>query len=149
MLRYWPGFLAVWAAIVLHLTWAGLLLWPDTQAQQSTAVHELYLLVGDTWGTSLLLLAVAGIAWAGTSSSTTPGHKILYLLPQQLVLGISAAGAMTAMLHSSYADGVGRPVTFIIADQSAIVLTWIFHTVAILFLYLIHTHRMGRNVGRP
>jgi hypothetical protein len=142
MPRIWPGFLAVWVAILLHLTWCVLLLIPSTHAQFSTPVHELVRLVGTQRRAGGLLFFVAAAALCGLAVPPRPAVKIFYLLPQQLALGVSAAGSILAMYHSAYADGVARPATFIIADQLAVVLTWMFHTVALMYLYLIHAGRL-------
>lgn len=150
--RIWPGFLAVWAAILLHLTWVVLLFWPDTHAGRSTPVHSVVIVAGSPQRAAFLLLIVAAFAISGTCRSLTAIQKVLYVLPQQFVLGISAAGAILAMYRSHYADGVIRPGTFIVADQLAIVLTWGFHTAAIVFLYLIHQRRLtlgGRSLVGP
>ncbi len=151
MSRIWPGYLAVWTAIVLHATWVGLLLVPHSGAPKSTPVHEVYGIAGDSaWRAAALLAFVACAALMGMFREVTPGLKIVYLLPQQLVLGVSAAGAVLAIANSHYADGVPRPATFIAADQLAVILTWAGHTAAIMLLYLIHTHKLrasGRGVG--
>lgn len=143
MPRFWPGYLAVWAAVVLHLLWVGLLLVPGTRAFSATPVHKVYDLTGySTWRTVALLAIVAFTAAAGLVHRVSPGLKMFYLLPQQLVLGVSAAGGVLAIIHSHYADGVPRPGTFIAADQAAVILTWIGHTAAMMFLYLIHTRKL-------
>ena len=150
--KMWPGFLAVWAAIVLHLTWVGALLVPDSGASYATPVHTVWAACGSSniW-TLVLLSFVLVIAMIGVSRDVTAGQKILYLLPQQLVLGISAAGALLAMYHGHFADGVTRPHSFITADQMAVVITWGFHTIALMFLWLIHLKVLtagGWNVVR-
>lgn len=151
--RIWPGFLAVWTAILLHAAWVVLLVIPGTKAGNSTPVHEVVELAGGSPRFAAVALAtVASAAIYGTTKTMTARGKILYVLPQQLLLGVSAAGAILAMYHSQYADGVGRPGTFIIADQLAVVLTWLAHTAAILFLVLIHQRRMtlgGLSLGPP
>lgn len=149
MPRLWPGYLAVWAAVILHFLWVALLLVPGTRAYSSTPVHEVWALSGHSaWRTSVLLGVVAGAALIGLVRHTPPGLKILYLLPQQLVLGISAAGAMLAIYESHYADGVSRPGTFIAADQAAVILTWLGHTFALMLLYLIHSGKLSFG-GKP
>jgi hypothetical protein len=148
MPRVWPGYLAVWAAIILHFTWVGLLLVPGTRAFDATPVHEVYGLCGySAWRTALLLAFVAGAATVGFFRRVPPGVKVLYLFPQQLVLGISAAGAVIAIYESAYADGVLRPSTFIAADQAAVILTWFGHTAALVLLYLIHARKMAPSGG--
>lgn len=141
--RIWPGFLAIWAAIILHFTWVVLLLWPGTHAGNSTPVHSVVGLAGGPRMAAMFLFVVATIATVGTARRVSAAQKMLYVLPQQLILGVSAAGAILAMFDSHYADGVTRPGTFIVADQLAIVLTWAFHTAAIVFLFLIHKRRVS------
>jgi hypothetical protein len=148
MPRLWPGYLAVWAAVILHLTWVGLLLVPGTRAYLATPIHEVYGVAGySAWRTAALLAFVALAAVAGLVRRVEPGLKIFYLLPQQLVLGISAAGASLAIYHSHYADGVPRPATFIAADQLAVILTWGGHTAALMLLFLIHTRKISAGGG--
>lgn len=144
MPRIWPGYLAVWAAIILHFTWVVLLCIPRTHAFNATPVHEVYKLAGfSVWRTAVLLGFVAAAACVGLFKHTTSGMKLVCLLPQQMVLGISAAGATVAVFTSKYADGVPRPATFIAADQLAVVLTWGGHTFALMLLYLIHTNKLA------
>lgn len=148
--RIWPGFLAIWAAIGLHASWVVLLLIPGTRAGNSTPVHEIVALVGDPITAGLVLAVVVFCALLGLVQKMTARGKILFVLPQQLFLGISAAGSILAMWDSHYADGVARSGTFIVADQLAIIITWLGHTAAILFLVLIHQRRISLGgVGRP
>lgn len=145
----WPGFLAVWAAIILHLGWVALLLEPGSRAYLSTPVFRIWELSGEsTWRSAALLTFVAATALFGLGRKVDPLLKIVYLMPQQLVLGISAAGAMHAMTVGHYADQVARPWTFIAADQLAVVLTWLGHTAALMLLFFIHQHRITDG-GRP
>lgn len=144
MPRIWPGYLAVWAAIILHLSWVVLLLVPGTHAYNATPVHEVYGLAGySAWRTAALLAFVAGSASVGLFRHVSPGIKLIYCFPQQLILGVSAAGAILAVYNSAYADGVLRPATFIAADQLAVVLTWLGHTAALMLLYLIHERKLA------
>jgi len=136
-------------AVVMHGTWIVLLLVPNTHAFLSTPVHQLWALCGHSaMLTASVLSLVAGIALIGLVIVDSAGMKIWFLLPQQLVLGISAAGSAIAIANSHYADGVPRPMTFIAADQLAVLLTWVAHTASIMFLWLIHTHKL-RPGGRP
>lgn len=148
MPRFWPGYLAVWAAILLHVVWVGLLLVPGTKAYNATPVHEVYSVTGySVWRTAAMFALVAAAALAGLAGASTAGEKVFYLLPQQLVLGISAAGSTVAVWRSHYADGVPRPATFIAGDQLAVILTWGGHTCALMMLYLIHTRRLTFGGG--
>ena len=59
--------------------------------------------------------------------------EILALIPQEIVLSISAAGALKAMWTGSFADGVLRSNVFIAADQVYSVILAIGHALAIIF----------------
>ena len=62
----------------------------------------------------------------------------VFLIPQQSLLLVSAAGAITAMVLSQFADGVVRPRAFIAADQMHIVLAALGHGAAIVSAGLVH-----------
>jgi len=76
------------------------------------------------WGLTLLFEPAAGNITA------------IHLIPQQFVLMMSAFGAIAAIMHSTFADGVPRPRGFILADQSPAVLAAAFHTAAIIERYV-------------
>ena len=85
--------------------------------------------------TGLLYLAVAFLAAMGCVAPKAVG--LLFVLPQQLVLLVSAFGALTAMATGTFADGALRPVSFIVADQSPIVLVTIFHILSVYKSYFL------------
>jgi hypothetical protein len=96
--------------------------------------------MGDnSYAAAVLFIFVSCLALYGMHSGTI-GKKIALIFPQQIVLGISAAGALIAVMQGHYADGVARPMPFILADQTAIILTWAVHTLALVFLYLVFKH---------
>ncbi len=64
-------------------------------------------------------------------------------MPQQILLMMSAAGAVESMWLGQFADGVLRPHTFIIADQIYSILAAIGHTVAIIM----HARRINAQQG--
>lgn len=67
---------------------------------------------------------------------------ILLLTPQQLLLTMSATGAIEAIWISQFADGVVRSRAFLAADQSYSIIVAIGHTAAIA------SHAWGRYVQR-
>lgn len=124
-------------AITLHLTWAATLL-IDSSATSATAVNALFRFI------TLPLLLVAIIATAALlaliAMVTRSQWTLLLLLPQQVLLMMSAAGAIEAVWTAQFADGVIRPRAFIAADQLYSVLAAVWHTVAIV-AYTLRTAR--------
>jgi hypothetical protein len=131
-----PGaaLMGVWFAIALHGLWAGLLLFSD-QPKNVTAVYALAALFPDRFGLAIVLVSVAGCALYGIlRNDGTIGARIALLLPQQLALGVSAAGAVHSMLAGQYADGVARSHVFLTADQAPAVLALFIHSATIIYL---------------
>lgn len=115
-------------AVALHLSWAIILL-IDGSATNATAVHALHRYIA----LPLLPPVIAGAAlfavWGMISNSP---WTLVLLLPQQILLMMSAAGAVEAIWLSQFADGVIRARAFIAADQLYSVLAAIGHTLAII-----------------
>lgn len=126
----------VLVAIALHGVWAvGLLI--DPSAHYATAVHALMLLTKHTMVAALILLVVAssaslGIGWR-RNVWVFPAHTVraILILPQQCLLIMSSIGALSAMLASSFVDGVIRPLWFIVVDQVPVILITIGHFTAL------------------
>lgn len=115
-------------AVALHLAWAVILLF-DGSATNATALNALHRYIA----LPLLSPVIAGAAlvaaygmWSGSS------WTLVLLLPQQILLMMSAAGAIEAIWLSQFADGVIRARAFIAADQLYSVLAAIGHTLAII-----------------
>lgn len=115
--------------ICLHLWWA-VMITMDGSALMTTSVDALHRIVNDRAILVMLLVAascasILGMiidrAWAAT-----------LLLPQQIMLMLSATGAIGAIWLSQFADGVVRPREFIAADQFHIFFAAIGHTIAII-----------------
>lgn len=115
-------------AIVLHFVWAAAIL-IDPQAVNATSVHALHRLLQSPREVALVAGMCSALATLGIMCRL-PWVAIL-LMPQQLLLMISAAGAFEAMWLSQYADGVFRARSFIIVDQAPVVLAAFGHTIAI------------------
>jgi hypothetical protein len=125
--------LMVLFCVALHLCWAAILL-VDTSAIGATPVAALRARIGDTY-LVWTLLAAAGLA--SLALWLRRPWIVLLLLPQQILLAISAEGAASAILLAQFADGVIRPRAFIAADQLYVILAAIGHAAAML----VHTHR--------
>lgn len=125
-----PVSIMVLYAIALHLAWASIL-WFDDAATNATALNALFRYIQPT-GLLSFVIASAAIAALVALFTENPWVVIL-LLPQQVLLMMSAAGATEAMWLAQFADGVLRPRAFIVADQLYSVLAAVGHTAAITF----------------
>jgi hypothetical protein len=122
--------LIVLFAAVLHYVWAASLI-ADTRAGDATSLSGLVHLFGSR-PTILVLLVVATLALAYVFLFSQRGlTAAIFAVPQQAVLLVSAWTAVAAMASGHFADGVERPIPFIIADQSPAVIAAILHAAAI------------------
>lgn len=126
------GLLGIWYAVFLHLTWAVTLLF-TAQAAHSTALNGPATLFPNRFGLALLLIVVAGSAVAGVFLRLGI-PKVLLLVPQQVMLGLSAGSAIYAIVVGHYADGTTRSAAFILADQVPAVLALLVHSLSILYV---------------
>lgn len=116
-------------AVALHLTWAVILTF-DKTGLGATAVDALYRFIHPAPVLIVTLLAAAAMAFWGVF--TQKPWVVLLLIPQQILLCMSAAGAIEAMWIHQFADGVFRPFGFIATDQAHIVLAAVGHTAAMV-----------------
>lgn len=116
-------------AIALHLTWA-VLVANDASAVNATAVNALFKYVHDPSMVAWILVGAAGCATVGLF--TRVPWIVLLLIPQQIILMMSAAGAVEAIWLAQFADGVIRSRAFLAADQCYSIWAAIGHTIAIV-----------------
>ncbi len=116
-------------AVGLHLWWA-LMILIDQSALQATGLASIHRYIHSPALLTISLCFAASLAFIGLSIRS-PWAFVL-LLPQQVLLMMSAAGAVEAMWIQQYADGVLRPFAFIAGDQIYSVLGAIGHTTAII-----------------
>jgi hypothetical protein len=103
----------------------------------ATALAALYRYMDHPY---LLILTLFGVAVLALLAVFSRGLIYVWLLiPQQIVLMMSAAGAITAVYLSHFADGVERARIFIAADQIPVVLAALGHTAAIIALVVART----------
>lgn len=122
--------------IVLHLCWATIV-FVDANAIGATPISALDRVFGDQHD---LVIGLTGTALlAAVSLFMRAPWIVLLLIPQQIMLAISADGAVVAILYAQYADGVIRPRAFIAADQLHVILAAIGHGIAML------AHAQGRR----
>lgn len=124
----------VWYVICLHWLWGALLL-SSPAPLNITAINSLthFGFISSSY-VGVLFLVVAFLA--AISRATPKAVSIFFILPQQLVLLVSAVGAVTAMISGTFADGVVRSVPFLIADQAPAVLIAAFHILSVYKDYL-------------
>lgn len=119
----------VWFALILHATWAVMLI-VDPVSQNATPLHALVAVFGIL--TAPVLILTVGLTLSGLYNTRDRITTMLQLVPQQILLYIAAIGAAVAISHGTYADLVQRPRMFIAADQSPIILSAIFYTLAMV-----------------
>jgi hypothetical protein len=131
----------IYYAVFLHGIWA-LMIIASSDPFGSTPVHVLEF--GPRVLTALVLGGTAAMAVFGIQKRGTTAGWLL-LLPQQVLLMISAIGGIVAALLGHYADGVTRPHLFIAADQLPGIVAAICHTFAIIDLHRVHRVRSIRS----
>lgn len=124
-------------AVALHFTWSALIMFDDS-ALNATALHALFHWIKPAWLLSYILLSAASMALF--SLMTRSPWAVLFLLPQQVLLIMSASGAVDAIWLAQFADGEIRPRAFIAADQIYSIIAATGHTFAIIQ----HTLRINR-----
>lgn len=81
-----------------------------------------------------LFLASGLAAWAVTRRQPSL-RSLSALLPQQVLLTLSAYAATAAVIAGHYGDGLPRPRLFILADQAPAILALILHTAAVIEIH--------------
>ena len=124
----------VYYACVLHLAWAVLLV-VNPAAGHSTPVAGVESVAGGRWPAVVVLVGVAVAAAIAIALFFTHDHPVVLpalLVPQQLVLFLSAGSGLHAAAVEHYADLTPRPWEFIAADQLPVVLAAFLYTVALV-----------------
>ena len=131
MIRVKPFFLSIMVVycVALHASWA-LLIAISPAAVGATPVAAINY-VFPTRNTLVLILVIVSLLGLCGLLVSIP-WSVLFLLPQQSMLLISAIGAIEAIASSQYADGVIRPMAFIAADQIHVVFASLGHAAAII-----------------
>lgn len=124
-------------SIAQHLFWVGMILF-DLHALNATGLHALYKYIQPPQFLAFTL-AISSLSAIVGIMSRLPWLVIL-LIPQQILLMMSAAGVVEAIYLGQFADGVLRPQAFIASDQIGTILFAIGHTTAMI----VHTRRLGR-----
>lgn len=116
-------------AVALHLWWAFLIM-VDNAALGATGVASLHRYIHSPMLLAATIAAAAVMALVGTVSRIS--WLFMLMVPQQVLLMMSAAGSVEAMWIAQFADGVLRPRAFIAADQVYSILAAAGHTLAVV-----------------
>jgi hypothetical protein len=122
-------------ACLLHLIWAALLAF-DIRAGNATPLSILFILFPEKWAVIFVLVTVAIMAGGFLDLRLRARYNLavlsMLLIPQQIVLWMSAGAGINAAIVGHYADGVVKSFYHIAADQSPCVLMAFLYTVALL-----------------
>lgn len=112
-----------------HLVWFGLSLF-STQPFLTTPLSFLHPLNDGPASWTLGVVAFTGGMGLLWGARFRP-YGILLFAPQQALCILAAGSAVTAAISGHYPDGTIRPLEFILADQTPLMLTAVFHTLAL------------------
>jgi hypothetical protein len=115
----------LWYAVILHLV-AGTLIILNADAGHSTGPDGVVRIVGSHEVAGVVILASAALAIRYLCGGVSP----IWLLPQQALLILAAANAVSAVLIGHYADGEDRSPEFILTDQLPVILLAVFYLFA-------------------
>jgi len=119
-------------AVALHYLWAACVV-VDRTALYATALHVFYAVMGwPHWIMPAVFAAVATMAMMALFLPDVGKVAIALMLPQQVMLMISAYGAIQATVAGHFGDGIERSHTFILADQAPAIIAAVGHTLAII-----------------
>ena len=104
---------------------------------QATPVADINLLAKDVHVVGWSIVAIVALALYGILNTRFDNLKSLYfIMPQQVLLYISAWSSLHAVLQGQYADGAARPPIFILADQLPTIVVAVWHSVAIIDTFM-------------
>lgn len=119
-------------ACLLDASWALLLRFPGAGA--ATPLSLIVRICGGPGRAAIVLTltSAAAIVFPFRRYGVSVVQMGLHLIPQQVVLLVSALGGARAIVDGHYADGVERSSAFIAADQLPIILLALLYTVVVL-----------------
>lgn len=83
-----------------------------------------------------LFAAISASVTLLNNHASNSWHGVIFCMPQQFLLMMSASTAIRCVMRGSYADGVPRPWEFILADQLWVIVGMAVHTIVLLDLYV-------------
>lgn len=105
----------------------------DANVYMTTNLHILYEIIPKHNIIVLLLIAIPSAAMLGFRANKKV-TTLLCLVPQQLLLYLSAGAGLEAIIFGQYADHTTRGAAFIAADQTLTICLAFFHTWAMLLI---------------
>ncbi len=139
----------MWAA-ALHIVWAIVIIlthqtFAFTNAEfingilPNPYIQGGFLLVVST-------LALTGLVWKKLEHSIS---RLFLLIPQQLVLMVSAGSSISAIIYGHYGDGVARTWQFILLDQSPFIVGTGIHTYIVIIVALTAAKSIFETLYNP
>lgn len=122
-----------WWGLIAQLLWVVAIAW-DPTAMRATPLSTLAELFHHSRvGLIIALVASSVSTYIAMKTSFHIGLRRLSLLvPQQFFLLLAAGGALMAVYHGTYADGVVRTSAFIAADQAPWILAALLYSASII-----------------
>lgn len=127
-LRYQPPI--VWMVSFLHLFWAVLLI--SGGPYNTIGIGSLMAVFHYRWLAVTILLVTVVVTTYGLVCHPPRIIRAATLMPQNLLIGIVAAGEILFAIHGHYADGTIRSSLFILGDQCPYIMLLYMHTVALV-----------------
>lgn len=127
---YWKRNWMILTAIVVHGSW-GVIVLLDPEALNCTPI-KMSPLHYSPWLAGPVYLGATGLALWHVVKDDMDLVGLFKVLPQQMLLMTSAAGAIWCVAVGHYADGVPRPWGFILADQLWNIVGMVAHSLALL-----------------
>lgn len=131
-------------AIILHVWWA-LMIIVDASAVQATALEAVSRYIQPPLFLAFVIIATAVMAVIAVIYNSA--WIIIFLIPQQAISMMGAAGAIEAIWLAQFADGTIRPRIFIATDQMYAVFVAIGHTIAVISLALRRLEEEAKVTG--
>jgi hypothetical protein len=122
-----------WYALTLHIL-QGVPVLMSIDATRSTPVYALLRFL-PTHNHVVLGLVMICASIASIIAMRSTGNRLAdtaLMLPQQILLLVSAGGSVAAILASQYADGTPAPLAHILTDQIPGVIAAVLHSYALL-----------------
>ena len=121
------GIYIVSYAAGLHILWGVALLCTKFD-QWATPISPYFGIFGGHYSIAFWLLGISFVALAGKIWKARSVYLLMCLIPQQVLLMLSAWASGFAIYNQQYADGVPRPFVFIFCDQLPNILAMLAHT---------------------
>lgn len=132
-------------ACLFHII-CGICLFVSDKSFKTTAIDSIKIITTNTNLAGLLFITVGVLALPELHSVIKNKIVNLFLLlPQQFFLLLSASSAIQCVINSRFADGAIYPRSFILADQSLLLLLAIFHTISIIFNIVFNADNLKLN----